>query len=353
MKFFSKSVLMLMLGLTSVQCKSLSEGEDSSAKERDSSADPLSEPFGLRVNLTTNMATFFENGKAIRSWKVASARNDGKSITPSGRFRFHEMTTCVSWKSTRNDAKTGPCTSDNPLGFRALWFNSSNYGLHGVDSSHISSVTSSSADSRRQSSGCVRNHPEDIKWLTDKVASLYGTNPQELAKRVSARRETSLRPVGRGLALEIGNWSKDVAIESSPNGVVAKVPPLAPFPDDPAFVSPIVPVTKEQGEACTAEQASGFVNSKNQLPVLSYVDRPGSPVIGITKPFEIVCPTENYLNGQVQVYFPLAPRGFGWVDAKEVMVSCFQDPVLEHTSLNECLSKEADKSQCAKMCQKI
>ena len=71
MKFFSNSVLIIGMSLASVQCKSLSQTEDSSVKERDSSADPLSEPFGLRVNLTTNMATFFENGKAIKSWKVA------------------------------------------------------------------------------------------------------------------------------------------------------------------------------------------------------------------------------------------------------------------------------------------
>lgn len=351
MNFFSKSFLLITLGIASVQCKSLSQNQDSSAKERDSSADPLSEPFGLRVNLTTNIATFFENGKAIRSWKIASARSDGKSQTPTGKFRFHEMTTCVSWKSTRNGAQTGPCTSDNPLGFRALWFNSSSYGLHGVDSSHISSVTGGTAESRRQSSGCVRNHPEDIKWLTDKVAVLYGTTPQELAKRVSARRETSLQPVGKGLALEIGNWSKDVAIGSSLSGVVAKVSPLPPLPVVPTLVAPIVPVSEEQGNACTVEMASGFVNSKTQLPVLSYVDKPGSPVVGSTKPFEIVCPTENYLNGQVQVYFPMAPRGFGWVDAKEVMVSCFQDPALEYASLNECLAKESDKSRCALMCQ--
>ena len=249
MKFFSNSVLIIGMSLASVQCKSLSQTEDSSVKESDSSADPLKEPFGLRVNLTTNMATFFENGKAIKSWKVASARNDGKSATPTGKFRFHELTTCVSWKSTRNNAQTGPCSSDNPLGFRALWFNSSNYGLHGVDSSHISSVTASSADARRQSSGCMRNHPEDIKWLTDKVAGLYGTTPQELAKRVSAGRETSLAPVSQGLALEIGNWTHDVAVGSSPNGV--KQPPaLPPLPaSTPAFVSPIVPVTEEQGKA--------------------------------------------------------------------------------------------------------
>ena len=351
MNFFSKSVLMVTLGLATVQCRSLSQNEDSSAKDRDSSADPLSEPFGLRVNLTTNMATFFENGKAIRTWKVASARNDGKSQTPTGKFRFHEMTTCVSWKSTRNDAQTGPCSSDNPLGFRALWFYSSSYGLHGVDSSHVSSVTGSTAESRRQSSGCVRNHPEDIKWLTDKVAGLYGANPQELANRVAGRRESTLQPVGRGLALEIGNWTTDVAIGYSPNGAMANFPSLPPRPNAPAFVSPIVPVTEEQGKACTTEVASGFVNSPSPLTVLSYVDRPGSPEIGKTKPFEMVCPTENYLNGQVQVFFPLAPRGFGWVDANHVVVSCFQDPALGYGSLNECLSKEVDKSRCVQMCQ--
>ena len=188
---------------------------DSKIAQRDASADPLSEKFGVRINLNTNMATFFESGKPIRQWKVATARNDGKSITPSGRFRFHELTTCARWVSTRSNIGAGPCAPDNPLGHRALWFLTNNYGLHGVDDSHIESVTAITADGRRQSSGCVRNHPEDIKWMTDKVAHLYGTTPAQLAADVARRAgEKFYRPVGLGLAIEVGRWLSDPSVST-------------------------------------------------------------------------------------------------------------------------------------------
>jgi hypothetical protein len=366
MKILSKLVVLVALSVSVVQCKTNSGAEDSSAKERDSSADPLGEPMGLRVNLDSNMATFFENGVAIKKWKVASARNDGRSATPTGKFRFHEMTTCVRWTSTRNGASAGPCAADNPLGFRALWFNSSTFGLHGVDSAHISSVTSESAESRRQSSGCVRNHPENIKWLTEKVSALYGTNPAELQRRVSAGMETSLRPIGKGLALEIGNFGiTDVALGAAPNGVVRPAGPAvpAPFAPTPAVNTGDLPghgapsttkLTLEQVKAaCKLDSASGFIKNTGELPVLSFVDKPGSPVIGKTKPFEIMCPTENVLNGQTQVYFPLPPAGFGWVDSQSVVTGCGPTPGVGYATLNECLANELDPSSCdVLMCQK-
>ncbi|NBW82771.1 murein L,D-transpeptidase, partial [bacterium] len=207
------------LALTIVVSCGSQNSVDSKIAQRDESADPMKEKLGVRVNLNTNMATFYENGKPIRQWKVATARDDGKSITPSGTFRFHELSTCTRWASTRSNVNAGPCAPDNPLGQRALWFLTSNYGLHGVDDSHIESVTGRTADERRQSSGCVRNHPEDIKWLTDKVAHLYGTTPAQLAADVARKDdERTYRPVGLGLALQVGRWSTDPAVSPSVDG---------------------------------------------------------------------------------------------------------------------------------------
>jgi hypothetical protein len=200
---------------------------DSTVTQKDPNANPLTEKFGVRVNLTTNMATFYEDGQPIRQWKVATARYDGKSITPPGKYRFHELTTCVRWTSTRNNSSAGPCAPDNPLGYRALWFFTSEYGMHGVDAAHLDSVTAQSAEGRRQSSGCIRNHPDDIAWMTDKVAHLYGTTPAQLAIDIAKKaREKSYKPIGRGLALEVGRWKTDPEVSKSAQPVKNPAQPV-------------------------------------------------------------------------------------------------------------------------------
>jgi hypothetical protein len=208
----------------------------------------LKETYAVRVNIKTNMATFYENGKSIRTWKVATARNDGKSATPTGTFRFQELTVCQPWISTRNNAKAGPCESINPTGKFALWFSSREYGLHGVDSSHIDSVTGSTAESRRQSSGCVRNHPDNIEWLVKKVAPLYGTTPKELAGFKSRSAAKSYSPTNKGLALIIGRW------DASKDGASVTVAPAVPPSASPADTTP------ENGAGAPKEETEETVN---------------------------------------------------------------------------------------------
>jgi hypothetical protein len=302
------------LSVTSCKARTYSS---SKVENADSSADVLRERYGVRVNITTNMATFYESGIPIRRWKVATARNDGLSATPEGRFRFHELTTCVSWQSTRNSANTGPCAADNPLGYLALWFQGGSYGLHGVDSSHIDSVVATTSDGRRQSSGCVRNHPNDIQWLAYKVSELYGANPDLLAKNVASRREASFAPLSKGLALEIGRWPSDPQI-------------------DPA-------VDQSSESACTAENATGFIFSPTELDVTNDT----GVKIGVSKPYEVVCSTKNSKNNKTQVFFPNEPAGFGWVDTAALKIGFKKNP--KWLTLAQCLNA-GNPQECAALC---
>lgn len=129
-------------------------------------AETLAGANGVRVNVRSNYATYFENGQARAKWKVATAR-PGKS-TPRGIFSIHHKDVCPPW--SLNGSSAGPCAAGNPLGKKALWFNSGfSYGLHGVNAGAIWSVSDPNPRNRDQSSGCVRNHPENIEWLFEKV----------------------------------------------------------------------------------------------------------------------------------------------------------------------------------------
>lgn len=127
----------------------------------------LNAPNAVRVNLETNFVTYYENGTPMAKWMVATARQ-GKE-TPKGIFAIHWKDVCPSW--SLNGRSAAGCAENNPLGKKALWFFEGGvYGLHGVDLANIKSVTSRNTQDRYRSSGCIRNHPENIDWLFDKVS---------------------------------------------------------------------------------------------------------------------------------------------------------------------------------------
>lgn len=264
-----------------------------------------SEDHAVRVNLATNITTYYRKGVAKRSWKVASARNDGKSITPNGTFRFHELETCPPWVSTRNGGSASPCANDNPLGKTALWFLSAEYGLHGVDDAHIDSVTAATADERRQSSGCVRNHPEDIKWLAAQVAGAYGTTAAEL-DRLRANAQNKIFPAkGKGVVVVVGRFPASVDGSTS-------------------------------GSACSAETAKGRILSSGAEIV---TDATGKKEIGKTKPWEPVCPTGEKQSGRARLFFPLPPEGYGHVEERLVR-TC------DLSQLKICISNSGGNEAC-------
>lgn len=325
-------------------CKPIKNASE--VKHRDGSADVSTEAFGLRINITTNTATFFEKGVPIRNWKVATARLDGKSQTPEGRFRAHELTVCVPWVSTRNSASTGPCAPDNPLGYRAIWFSGAEYGVHGVDSSHLSSVTATSAVDRRQSSGCVRNHPNDIKWLTDKVASLYGTTPEGIAQNISNKTHASFAPVAKGLAVEIGRWPVDPAIAVDPvanpdtNSTTIKTAQTNLDPNSTAPSSGISATTA----TCKVETATGIIRSQSSIPVFDSENKQ----IGDAKSLELVCPTEQTKDNRTLVFFLSEPSGFAWVNNSDLATNCTGNE--KWPSLSNCLKYGGGRG-CLVMCK--
>ena len=138
----------------------------------------------IRVNARTNMATFYELGVPLSMWKIATGR-PGKG-TPKGIFVIHQKETCPPWNNGRGKS-AGACAADNPLGRKALWFHQGRiYGLHGVNLAPdaLASVTNTNPRDRDASSGCVRNHPENIEWLyanvkvgTPVVVGLWDDDP--------------------------------------------------------------------------------------------------------------------------------------------------------------------------------
>lgn len=139
----------------------------------------------VRVNARSNYATYYENGQALSKWKVATGRI-GKG-TPKGIFVVHQKETCPPWNNGRGRS-AGACAADNPLGEKALWFHNGRiYGMHGISAGNAAAVRSVTASDPRQrdaSSGCVRNHPENIEWLFARaktgmpvIIGLWDTDP--------------------------------------------------------------------------------------------------------------------------------------------------------------------------------
>jgi hypothetical protein len=141
----------------------------------------LGKSTAVRINSRTNYITYYEGGKPLAKWKVATGR-PGKE-TPIGIFAVHSKDVCPPW--SKDGVSTPGCSPDNPLGKKALWFHESFvYGMHGVNWGAIDSVTASNPRDRDRSSGCVRNHPENIEWLFKKtsvgtpvVVGLWDTDP--------------------------------------------------------------------------------------------------------------------------------------------------------------------------------
>ena len=115
------------------------------------------------INKASNMLAFYENGKIIKTFQVATGRK--ASYTPEGTFRIV------------NKIKNRPYYTDNipggdprnPLGDRWLGLDArgtygTTYAIHG--NSNPASIGTYA------SSGCVRMFDEEVRWLFDQV-NLY------------------------------------------------------------------------------------------------------------------------------------------------------------------------------------
>jgi hypothetical protein len=125
-------------------------------------------PHGERrifVDTQLNRTVFYRGGVLVREWNSGTARS-GK-ITPKGEFRILEKDMCPEYYGDGTKYVPG-CVDENPLGTRALWFESTIYGLHGTNQPWLIEEGTTAAE-RHLSAGCVRNNNLDIEWLYEQV----------------------------------------------------------------------------------------------------------------------------------------------------------------------------------------
>ena len=132
----------------------------------DSQTDVSAHEREIIINLSKNMLFYYENGSIVRSWNIGSARA-GKT-TPTGQFNIWYKDVCPPYFGSLGNKNVPGCTAANPFGPKALWFSGFMYGLHGTNEPYLLS-SRSTANSRRVSSGCIRNANENINWLFGKV----------------------------------------------------------------------------------------------------------------------------------------------------------------------------------------
>ncbi|NBO39344.1 L,D-transpeptidase [bacterium] len=119
------------------------------------------------INLSTNTLTLQKNGQALRTWNVGTAR-EGK-VTPTGWFEIEEKEHCPPFLgNSSHPVFVAGCDPENPFGKKILWFIDHTFGIHGTNQPWLIG-SSTTADERRVSGGCVRNAPADIEWLYQRV----------------------------------------------------------------------------------------------------------------------------------------------------------------------------------------
>ncbi len=160
------------------------------------------------INKSTNKLAFFENGKLVKTFSVATGRN--ASYTPEGTFNI------VNKIKDRPYYKGGIPGGDprNPLGDRWLGLNArgtygTTYAIHG--NSNPSSI------GKYVSSGCVRMYDEDVRWLFSQVELqtkvIIGQFKSQAFETIAnkhgyAAKSVSAPPVCKGICFEGRELSK-------------------------------------------------------------------------------------------------------------------------------------------------
>ena len=112
------------------------------------------------INKAINRLAFYENGKLVKEFKVATGRS--QELTPEGKFKI--VNKIVNRPYFKENIPGGD--PRNPLGNRWLGLNArgtwgTTYAIHG--NSNPASIGTYA------SSGCVRMYDEEVEWLFDHV----------------------------------------------------------------------------------------------------------------------------------------------------------------------------------------
>ncbi|MCD4838056.1 L,D-transpeptidase family protein [Neobacillus sedimentimangrovi] len=112
------------------------------------------------INKKTNTLAFYDSGKLVRTFSVATGRT--RDLTPEGTFRIVN-------KIVNRPYYTGGIPGGdprNPLGNR--WLGLEARGTYGTTYA-IHGNNNESSIGKYVSSGCVRMHNDEVRWLFDRV----------------------------------------------------------------------------------------------------------------------------------------------------------------------------------------
>ncbi|WP_312470640.1 L,D-transpeptidase family protein [Neobacillus sp.] len=114
----------------------------------------------LIINKKINTMAYYNGGKLVKTFKVATGRS--RDLTPEGKFRI--VTKIVNRPYYKDNIPGGD--PRNPLGNRWMGLEArgtygTTYGIHGNNNE--------SSIGKYVSSGCVRMHNEEVRWLYDQI----------------------------------------------------------------------------------------------------------------------------------------------------------------------------------------
>jgi hypothetical protein len=256
----------------------------------------LKATMAIRVNLTSNRATLYKNGEALRQWNIASADVTGQyhggepKFTPPGIYGVEDFEHCPVWRprdpvnpATGRVAQTdderwrifndypevyGPCGASNPLGRYVFWFQGP-YGLHGNAAEYILRLPN--PDDRRVSGGCLRSPNAEIKSLFHLALGTFSELAEYKSRVVSMEESPYKQTVAHSvrslnMRVVVGHWRTDPLVRDSGSGrdpaPPVPVPPPAPIPAPiPDPVGPVM-ICK----AIAIEPARGVAPVHRTLP---------------------------------------------------------------------------------------
>ncbi|MFF2447362.1 L,D-transpeptidase family protein [Neobacillus sp. NPDC058068] len=114
----------------------------------------------LIINKKINTLAYYDGGKLVKTFKVATGRS--RELTPEGKFRI--VTKIVNRPYYKGNIPGGD--PRNPLGNR--WMGLEAMGTYGTTYA-IHGNANESSIGKYVSSGCVRMHNEEVRWLYDKI----------------------------------------------------------------------------------------------------------------------------------------------------------------------------------------
>jgi hypothetical protein len=174
------------------------------------------------INKKYNKMIFYENGKKVKEFNVATGREP--SLTPEGTY-----TLTVKWKNPiyyRLHISGGD--PRNPLGDRWMGFNARGtngytYGIHGTN---VESSIGTYA-----SSGCIRMHKVDSRWLFDRVKTgakiiIVHSNKRELFENHKEKAKIKVAKSVKHKDNKITEVKKEV-VEKKPEPVKKELSPIA------------------------------------------------------------------------------------------------------------------------------